>query len=918
MRSSVPAAFAFAAALLLLQPTRASAQEPTPPAPRVTTGGGYDHASAPTAGATRLSGSISVDGVLSEPAWAGAAPITDLRQTVPTEGAPVSEPTDIRVVYDDDAIYFAARLDDRTPVTTRLARRDAGLGDSDRFTVMLDSYHDHETAYRFWTNPSGVKGDATVTGNATGGGDSSWDPVWDLATGVTPTGWVVEMRIPFSQLRFGREEVQTWGIQVERTIHRNQENATFPFTPVLERAGVSRFAHLQGIGGLDPGRRLELLPYAVARGEYLQQATPAGVSFDNPYRSGRDHFGGVGLDLKYRLASNVTLDATVNPDFGQVEVDPSVINLTAFETRYEERRPFFVEGADIFTFGEAGPTGSVGRPPEMFYSRRIGRAPTGGPPSSAVFSDVPATTTILGAAKVTGRLGSGWSLGVMEAVTGGETAAYVDAARVPGEIEVEPPGNHLVGRLRRQARGGRTRFGAMATAMNRDLGGSPLESRLHRSAYAAGLDFAFDSDNRVWLFTGAVASSRVAGSEASIARTQQTSARYFQRPDAEHIDLDTLATSLGGYYVMAYVGKQAGTFTMRNGFAYVSPGYEVNDLGFQSDADRILFDTHYQYNQPDPGRFLRNWNVSISPDGKWNTARDLIFANVNAQLNVELLNYWRSSLRVQVDPWYDDDRLTRGGPIARTPASSQARLSVNSDSRRATRVNGSYNWFTDRAGGWSRSIDVGLTARFRETVQLSIGPSYSRSRSMAQYVRRVTDPLATSTFGSRYVFAELDRSTVSLDTRLDVTLSPALSLQLYLEPFLSVGQYRGLKELRAPGTYDFLEYGVDIGTSTRNASGDYDIDPDGAGPAPQFQVLDRSLDFSHRSLIGNAVLRWEWHPGSTLFLVWQQRRVDRVTGHAAGADPWVGNLELGRDAGDMFDAPADDVLMLKVNYWLNP
>jgi hypothetical protein len=506
----------------------------------------------------------------------------------------------------------------------------------------------------------------------------------------------------------------------------------------------------------------------------------------------------------------------------------------------------------------------------------------------------------------------------MEAVTGRENAAFVDAAALPGEVEVEPAGNHLVGRLRRQIRGGRTRFGVMATAQNRDLGGSPLETRLHSSAYTGGIDFAHDSDSRVWLFTAAIAGSRVGGSEAALLRTQQTSARYYQRPDADHVELDSTATSLGGFYAMAYVGKQAGTFTMRNGFAYVSPGYEVNDLGFQSEADRILVDTHYQYSRPTPGRFLRSWNTAISPDGKFNTAGDLVFANVNAMLNMEWLNYWRTNIRVQVDPWYDDDRLTRGGPMARTPGSWQARINVNSDGRRATRVNASYNYFTDRAGGWSRSYDFGVSARFRETINLNIGPSYSRSRSMAQFVRRVTDATATPTFGARYVFAELDRSTVSLDTRLDVTLTPTLSLQLYLEPFLSVGQYRHLKELRAPNTFDFLEYGVDAGTISQNASGDFDIDPDGAGPAGTFQVLDRNLDFSQRSLIGNAVVRWEWRPGSTLFLVWQQRRVDRVSGHSAGADPWVGNLDLSRDAGDMFSAAADNIFMVKLNYWLNP
>ena len=899
-----------AAALTLLGTSSAAAQ--------VTDGavGGYNHDLAPTATAARLTGAISVDGVLSEAGWGAAPSITALRQTVPVEGSPISEATDVRILYDDDAIYVAARLDDRGGVTTRLARRDAGLGDSDRFAVLLDSYHDHETAYRFWTNPSGVKGDAIVSGNATGGGDSSWDPVWDLATTVTPTGWVVEMRIPFSQLRFSRQDAQTWGVQVERTINRNQENATFPFTPVLERSGVSRFAHLGGIQGIVPGRRLELLPYVVGRGEYLQLQAPAGVAFGNPYRTGSDHFGGIGLDLKYRVASNVTLDATVNPDFGQVEVDPSVINLTAFETRYDERRPFFVEGADIFTFGEAGPMGSVGRPPEIFYSRRIGRAPTGSAPSSAVFADVPTQTTILGAAKVTGRVGSGWSLGLLEAVTGGESAPYVDASQLNGHVDVEPAANHLVGRLRRQIRGGRTRFGAMATALNRGVEGSPLETRMHSSAYVGGFDVAHDSNDRVWLFTGALSGSRVTGNASAITRTQQSSARYYQRPDAAHVDVDPTATSLSGFYAMGYVGKQAGNFTMRNGFAYVSPGFEVNDVGFQSEADRILVDTHYQYSQPRPGRFLRSWSVNASPDGKFNTAGDLVFANVNSQLSLELLNYWRTSLRVQVDPWADDDQLTRGGPMSRNPGAFDARLNLNSDGRRPVVVRGTYGWSNDKSGAWGRNVDLGVSGRFRETLQVSIGPSYSRSHATAQYVTRVSDPLASGTYGSRYVFANLDRTTVSLDTRVDVTLSPALSLQLYLEPFISVGDYDSLKELRAPNTYDFLEYGVGASTLAPNTSGGFDVDPDGSGAAPSFSLPDR--DFSVRSLIGNAVLRWEWRAGSTLFLVWQQRRINSVTGQESGTRPWVGNFDLGRDADDMFDVSPDNILMVKVNYWLNP
>jgi hypothetical protein len=414
-----------------------------------------------------------------------------------------------------------------------------------------------------------------------------------------------------------------------------------------------------------------------------------------------------------------------------------------------------------------------------------------------------------------------------------------------------------------------------------------------------------------------VAGSRVVGNSAAILRTQQSSARYYQRPDADHVEVDPTATSLNGYYVMAYVGKEAGTFTMRNGFAYVSPGLEANDLGFQSDADRILFDTHYQYSERNPGSLFRSWNASISPDAKWNTSGDRVFANVNAQLNLELLNYWRGSVRLQVDPRTSDDRLTRGGPMAESPGAFDARFNLNSDGRKPLVGRASYSLRNDDADGWSRSASLGFDARLRETFRLSFGPSWSQSRSTAQYVQRVGDALATSTYGVRYVFSDLERTTLSFDTRLDVTFTPTLSLQLYVEPFISVGDYGALKEFSAPGTFDFLEYGTEVGTVTQAADGTYTVDPDGGGAAPDFTVADR--DFSYRSLLGNAVLRWEWRPGSTLFLVWQQRRINSVTGHGVtGEDSWVGRFDLSRDAGDMFGTPADDVFMIKVNYWLNP
>ncbi len=879
-----------------------------------TIGSEFRHESAPRALAVRVTRSIAVDGMLDEGEWSLAPPIEDFIQTLPLEGEPASERTEVRIAYDDDAVYVGARLNDRSPVTTRLARRDAGLQDSDAFVVLVDSYHDHETAYRFWTNPSGVKGDAIVTGNGTGRGDTSWDPVWDLATQVTEDGWTVEMRIPFSQLRFSPDQSQVWGVQVERNINRLQENATFPFTPILERAGVSRFAHLDGIAGIEPGRRLELLPYMVARGEYLQLETPAGVDFTNPYRSGSDYVGSLGLDLKYRLTSNLTLDGTVNPDFGQVELDPSVINLTAFETRYDERRPFFVEGADIFSFGEAGPMGSVGRGPEVFYSRRIGRAPRGHVPSEAAFADVPSATTIAGAAKITGRFGNGWSLGILEAVTARESAAYIDGSQSGHELTVEPAANYFVGRLRRQIRGGQTRFGFIGTAVNRDASGSALEGRLHSSAYGGGIDFAHESVDRVWLFTGALSGSYVQGPPEAILRSQLSSTRYYQRPDAAHLTLDPAATSMSGLYAMGYVGKQAGTFTMRNGFAYISPGYEANDIGFHTNADRILFDTHYQYNHVEPGRWLRSWRFFGGPDSVWNTSGDMTFMNLNVQTSIELLNYWTTTVRFQYEPWTQDDRLTRGGPIARTPSRLSGRVNLASDSRRSVIARTNYSWGSDATGGWDRQVQLTLSGRFDEILQVNIGPRYSWSNSTAQYLTAIAP---TEFFPTRYVFAGIDRSTLSLETRVNLTFSPTLSLQLYIEPFIATGDYGGLKEFVAPGTFEFLEYGVDRGTVARTESGAHDVDPDGAGPAPPFTVSDR--DFSYRSLLGNAVLRWEWRPGSTLFFVWQQRRISSVVGPGPhSARPRVGRFDLNRDAGDMLEVAPDNIFMVKLNYWLNP
>ncbi len=871
-------------------------------------------AATPRAQAMRTDAAIQVDGRLDEAIWSEAPVIDAFTQIEPIEGAPASQRTEVRIVYDSDAVYVGAMLYDTGPLSTFLARRDASMSESDAFIVSFDSYLDRQTAYRFATNPSGMIHDQIVS---SGSADSSWDPIWDVATEVTDEGWSVEMRIPFSQLRFRPDEVQTWGLQLERRIHRNQEEAAFAFTPRLEQSGVHRFGLLEGIRGIESGQRLELLPYMVGRAEYLHGLDDPSVDFPNPYRSGSDWFTDFGMDLKYSLSSNLTLDATVNPDFGQVEMDPAVINLTAFETRFDERRPFFVEGQDIFRFSEGGPRGSVGTMPQLLYSRRVGRAPQGATPSSAVFVDAPGSTTILGAAKLTGRIGDGWSVGIMDAVTDEETARFVNREGARDRAIVEPRTNYLVGRLRRDRRDGDTRFGSILTAVNRNTSGSGLEGRLHSSAYTGGVDLVHQWDDQRWRFNTSVSWSYVTGDPEAITGTQQASQRYYQRPDADHLDLDSEATSLGGYFTMGMIEKQSGVWTGRLGMGLSSPGYEVNDFGFQTASDRIYFDTHFQYNQTRPGRYLRSWIFFGGPNQTWNYEGDRIFDNTHMQVRLQLMNYWSGSLRLGYERETWNDRLTRGGPVTLNPAGWQAILNLNTDTRRSYTLDGNIRATGHAGGAWEHITTLNLNLKPRENWEVAVGPQLHRSHDAAQYVETFPDTLATSTYGQRYVFASLDQTTLGIETRLNVTFSPALSLQLYTQPFLSSGNHGTLKELAAPRTFDFMKYGEDIGTLTRQEDGRYLVDPDGAGSENAFFVNDP--DFNLRSLLGNAVVRWEWRPGSTLYLVWQQRRSETLRGgdEEFGSDR-IGDFALGRETRELFDIRPDNIFTIKVNYWLNP
>ena len=843
-------------------------------------------ASAPRAMVVRTTSSIRVDGVPDEAAWQAAPAIDAFTQYDPSEGSPVSERTEVRFLYDGDALYVGAWLYDRDEARARLGRRDMSMSASDWLTVIVDSHHDHRTAYGFEINPAGVRRDQT---RSPSGEDDSWDPVWEGRATVTEAGWFAELRIPFSQLRFSGEDAQTWGLQVERQIARNQEFAVWSFTPRDQPGGIPRFGHLEGLVGLRTGKRLEVLPYVVSRAEYVDPGA-------NPFRSEAEYVMEGGVDLKYRVTSNLTLDATLNPDFGQVEVDPAVVNLTAFETFFPEKRPFFVEGGDIFRFGSDG-TNSV------FYSRRIGRRPSLLPPTPA--RDVPDATRILGAAKLSGRTAAGWSVGVLDAVTDRETVRFLDGVGARESMVSEPLTNYFVARARRDLRAGLSAVGGFFGAVHRDLETEPLEAGLRSAAYSTGVDWSHQWDDRTWSMEGFLSATTVLGSASAIAGAQRAPYHYFQRPDATHLDYDPARTSLSGFAGSVNAYKQVGRHWAWGGMLNtVSPGYEVSDLGFQRRADRIDAQADLSYAETRPGSVLRSYSVWGSALMEHNYGGENISNRLFPGAFVQFLNYWTVNVNVTMSlPGTVDDRLTRGGPAARRPGYTNLFARVATDPRKPVVVNTGNGYMWDEAGGWSNDLWADVAVRPAPHWELALGPSLHRSHSAAQYLQTVPDETATATYGARYVFADIDQTVLALVTRLNYTFTPGLSLQVFAQPFIATGDFGDPAEFAAPGTYDFLVYGVDRGEVVDGV-----IYPDGqGGDAVSFPVPQQ--DFNVRSLRGNAVLRWEWRPGSTLYVAWQQTR--------EGFEP-VGDFEVDRDARALFRAKSDDILLIKVNYWLNP
>ena len=840
---------------------------------------------------------MTVDGVLSESVWKtpGSGGFT---QRDPLDGQPATEPTTVWVAFDKKYLYVAARLADSEPskIVGRLGRRDEEV-ESDWFHVGIDPYHDRRSGYYFSVNPSGSIMDGTLSNDETE--DATWDGIWQGAARLDDDGWTVEIRIPFDQLRFKKQDIYVWGVNFVRDIKRKNEESHFAWVPKEESGVVSRFADLTGLAGIAAGRRLEISPYAAARAEFSPEQP------GNPFRTGRDLAASAGFDLKGGLSSNLTLDLSVNPDFGQVEVDPAVINISDQETYYQEKRPFFIEGSSIFNFGRGGPNvyRSFGwYDPDFFYSRRIGRTPQGSP-SGPGYYDMPYWTTILAAAKVTGKVGRNFNLGVISSLTEREYA-QIDNEGVRSQTEVEPFSRYGVVRGLKEFGEGRSGLGFITTSVLRDLRGGELEASLVRSALALGIDgWTFLDRDRGWALAGWAGLSTVRGSADAITDLQLSSLHYFQRPDAGWVEVDENATSLSGWAGRLYVNKQKGNVVFNAALGALSPGFEANDLGYHTRGD--VFNGHVEagYRSLHPGRLFRTWTVTTSYyrnyDFGWNRVGEYIYLDGKSQF----LNYWTATLHLDYEPHKYSHYLTRGGPMAYYPEGATASLNLASDDRKPLifRLAGMYRWHP--TGGYSISVGGGLTWKPSPNFSLSIGPSYMFRYAEGQWVRSVVDPLKTSTYGVRYVLSDIDQKTLPVEVRVNWTFTPRLSLQAYLQPYIGTGDYYAFKELHAARTFDFDYYG-DGDSTISFADGVYTVDPDGAGgPAAPFTFNDP--DFNLKSLRGTVVLRWEYRPGSMLYFVWTQRRADY-------SHP--GDFKLWRDLGDLFQAPGANIFMVKFSY----
>ena len=847
--------------------------------------------------ALRLEGQApQIDGRLDDAAWTQGTWSGEYIQQMPTEGAVPSVRTELKILYDDRNVYVAIRAyDDPALIHRYPARRDELAGDI--VGVCFDSYFDKRSGFEFDLSAAGTKTDLVLTNE---GWDATWDAVWHGKVGMEPDKWVAEFQVPLSQLRYGTQEVQVWGLHAWRWIDRNLEEDQWNLIPRNSTGRMQNIGELHGISRLPRYRHIELLPHTVAKID--DQPIEAG----NPYRDGARAHGAVGLDAKVGLTSDFTLDATVNPDFGQVEADPSVVNLTAYETFFAEKRPFFMEGKTILTLNldAAAETGNVpvdaGTNEMMFYSRRIGQVPHLTPEGGAgVYVDLPDSTSILSAAKVTGKTANGLSLGILQSLTGREHAR-VTFGGIESRQPVEPTTNYVAGRVQKDWAKGNTVVGGMFTNTHRFTDEPALEF-LPTDAVTGAVDFLQFFRNRSYVLEAKGAFSRVTGDPAAITSLQRNAVHFFQRSDADHLGVDAGATSLSGYAGTFRVARYGNSkWSWSNQTRWVSPGFDLNDIGFLRQADFIANTVNAGFVQTDPAGPFRQWSINVHREDLFDTGGMRTDAATGVEASGMFANKWTATLILRRVGEPTDTRLLRGGPSMRTSAFWGNFVSVETDSsRRVVLSGGLTNHFGAEAGAHEWEGNGAVRWRASKRLVLQGIADYTRTIDDLQYVDTAHpggDP--------RYVLGRIDQDTLALTFRADLQLTPDLTIQYYGSPFVSNGRYASFKRVTTPRADAYADrFHLLTGSElTYDAGNRYFVSEPGA----TYQFANP--DFSVREFHSNLVTRWEFNPGSTVFLVWSQARssaFDRV------------ERSLGRSLDGLWDTPSANVFLVKFSYWLS-
>jgi hypothetical protein len=828
--------------------------------------------------ATRLTTAPAIDGILNDEAWNEGTWDGDFTQNRPYNGRPATQKTEFKILFDEDNLYVAIKAYDTSPdsIVNRLTRRDQA--DGDLAGIILDSFHDLRTGFLFGVSSAGVKYDDMFTNDGQNE-NSSWDPNWWVKTSINKEGWIAEMKIPFSQVRFEKNSGDVWGLDVARIIYRNNEQVFWQHIPRDAPGFIHLMGEISGLEQIKPRKIFDVTPYGVAKAEVFK-AEPG-----NPFREkGRKFSLNGGIDAKIGVTNNMTMDLTINPDFGQVEADPSEVNLSAYETFFSEKRPFFIEGNNITNFNIGLGNGDVGND-NLFYSRRIGRKPQGYPDlNDGSVADVPISTTILGATKLTGKTKKGLSLGFIDAVTAEEKAKIDNEGERTYET-VEPLTNYFVGRVQKDFNEGKTILGGILTSTNRYVDAN-LANYMHKSAYSGGIDFTQYFKNKNWMFNLNTAFSQVNGSKQALDYTQRSSARYYQRPDNDYTVYDTSRTSLIGSGGRMQIQKLNGHLFLLGAVSWKTPGFETNDLGYLREADQILSVVVAGYSQWEPKWIYRNYNINGDVYMVNNFGGNLVGKGFEWNASTELKNYWSVWTGGNLSGSSLSTGTLRGGPMMKLPGSTNVRIGFSTDYRKkltfSVSVNGSKGWEKD-----SRNLYTGVDISYKPTnyVSFTVSPSYSKSFSELQYVTNLT---YNNT--ERYIFGSIDRNTISASLRINLNLSPNLTFQYWGQPFVASGSYYDYKYILNPMAdrysdrfHTYSSDQVTVGTDN------YLIDENMDGTDDY--TIGKS-DFNYKAFLSNLVIRWEYSPGSSVYLVWSQTR--------SGYDP-SGNMDYFNDMGDLFN-----------------